>query len=586
MTSRYHSSAELPPFDRQFFASPTTAARIGGGALGGKAAGLLTVRDLLAARLAADEFPGVEVYVPRLAVLGTDVFDAFLERNRLDPAALAQLPDDQLALEFQRADLPAEVLGDLRALAEGAQTPLAVRSSSLLEDALFRPFAGVYETKMVANNEPEPDRRFDRLVAAVKLVYASTFFRAARSYAQAAHPGQRDEKMAVVIQEVVGARHGPRFYPEVSGVARSFHFFPIGDDAPEDGVVNLALGLGMTIVDGGVSWIYSPARPTAPAPFGSVRDLLKATQLRFWAVNMGDVPVYDPIAAAEYLVESHLETAEYDGVLAGIASTYDAGRDRLVPGTGVDGPRVLDFAPLLDCSPLPINDVIRRLLALGAEALGEAVEIEFAITFPSRSQARLAVLQMRPMLVPEESVDLDETALEQPGLLCASPRVLGNGVEQVIRDIVYVRRDTFEARLTRQVALQVDDVNRTLMAARRPYLLIGFGRWGSSDPWLGVPVVWGQIAGVRTIVESTAPGMDVEPSQGAHFFHNLIGFQVGYFSVRHNCLGTGWQHGVDWQWLDRQPAFHQTELLRHIRVEQPLRVMVDGRKGRGAIWHA
>lgn len=577
----------VPHFDRDFFRSTEPITSIGEGELGGKARGLVLIRDLLGSRYEASKYPGVEVYVPKMVVVATEVFDAFLDRNSLRETALSDLPDDRIADAFLRAELPTEILGDLRALVEEVHTPLAVRSSSLLEDALFRPFAGVYETKMVPNNQPDADTRFRRLVEAVKFVYASTYFRNAKSYIRATDRTSADEKMAVVIQEVVGDRRGDRFYPNVSGVGRSYNFFPAKGVDPGDGVVNLALGLGKTIVDGGASWIYSPTRPKAPPPFNSTREMLRLTQLDFWAVNMGKPRVYDPMAETEYLVKTDLAAADYDDTLAGVASTYDARRDRLVPGTGAEGPRVVDFAPLLSHSELPLNDVIRELLSVGERALDQAVEIEFAVKLPvrGRREARLGFLQLRPMLVSSEEVEIGDDELARQDLLLASDRVMGNGAPSTIRDIVYVKPDSFEPRLTRRIAAELETVNRPLVEEASPYLLVGFGRWGSSDPWLGIPVNWGQIAGARVIVESTLPGMDVEPSQGAHFFHNLISFQVCYLCVRHETEGGVARSGIDWGWLDGWPAVSETEHVRRVRLDQPLEIKVDGRSGRGAIWH-
>jgi hypothetical protein len=440
---------------------------------------------------------------------------------------------------------------------------------------------------MVPNNRPDADTRFRMLIDAVKFVYASTFFRAAKSYVRATEHSSADEKMAVIIQEVVGGRFGDRFYPHAAGVGRSYNFFPAKGTDPRDGVVNLALGLGKTIVDGGCSWIYSPARPKAPSPFGTIREMLKLTQLDFWAVNMGPPPAYDPTAEAEYLVKSALSAADYDDTLSRVASTYDARRDRLVPGTGVEGPRVINFAPLLSDPGFPLNQAIRELLSLGEGVLDDPVEIEFAITLPrdDRENARFGFLQLRPMLVSEEEVEVSDEELESADLLLASECVMGNGAVDGIRDIVYVRPERFESRHTPRIATELEFLNRPLLEESRPYLLLGFGRWGSSDPWLGIPVKWGQIAGARVIVESTLPGMDKEPSQGAHFFHNLISFQVSYLCVRHDDASTAGARNIDWEWLGRQPCCVESEHVRHVRLDEPLRIKVDGRSGRGAVWH-
>ena len=572
-------SEELPRFDRRFFRPEERLSQIGGGGVGGKAQGLRALRGILAGFDAA-RFPKVAVDVPNLTVLGTDVFDRFLATNPDLAGRVAREDDDpSLAVAFQRASLPPEVVGDLYALVREVRTPLAVRSSSLLEDALQHPFAGVYATKMIPNNQPDTERRFRALVEAVKFVYATTFFRNARHYRRAAGLAGAEEKMACVIQEVVGRRHGLRFYPDLAGVARSYNFYPDARSTPADGVVDLALGLGRTIVDGGRAWTYSPAQPHVGPPFATALEKVKQTQRDFWAVNLGPAP-YDPVAETEYLVKAGLGEAEADGTLRYAASTYDARSDRIALGTGLPGPRVLDFAPLLVMEELPLNDVVREVLRLCEADAGGAVELEFAATIEAR-RMRLACLQVRPMAVPSESVEVGEADLAAPTTVVSSVRAMGNGVLGGLHDVVYVRPSTFESRLTRAVAAEVDAVNRRLVDEGRPYALLGFGRWGSSDPWLGIPVEWGQIGGARVLVEATLPAMDVEISQGAHFFHNLISFHVSYLAVSHHGPGR-----VDWGWLEGQPALGGGELVRHVRLESPLEAVVDGRTGRGVLRRA
>ncbi len=581
MDSRPAEMTRVPGFDRSFFESKETFSRIGGGNLGGKAEGLISVRRSLDEVFSGSRVGPVEVGIPRLTVLGTNVFDAFMERNGLRAVAFSGEPDRRIAHAFLRADFPAEVLGDIRELVETIHTPLAARSSSLLEDALHRPFAGVYETKMLPNNQPDPASRFQRLLEAIKLVYASTFFEGARTYRQVAGCGDEDEKMAVIVQEVLGERHGNRFYPHLSLVARSFNYYPSGRARPEDGVVYLALGLGKTIVDGGVSWPYAPPYPKAPPPFGSVSQLLRETQTRFWAVNMGPPPAFDPVAETEYLVEGDLSDAEYDGTLRNLASTYDAGSDRLSPGTGGSGPRVLNFAPLLELEEYPLSTIVRQLLEVCEATFGVEVEIEAAMTFPESGGdvARLGFLQVRPMVAPETSVDISPEEVSGPDVLAGSERAMGNGVTEGIRDIVYVRPEAFDAKYSRNIAQEIGTTNRAVVEAGRPYLLIGFGRWGSSDPWLGIPVTWSQVSGAKVIVEAKLPGVNVDPSQGSHFFQNLSSFHVAYFTVRH---GTE-EGGIDWVWLSRQEVVEETRFLRHVRLREPLEVRVDGRTGRGVI---
>ncbi|MGA7617684.1 MAG: PEP/pyruvate-binding domain-containing protein [Thermoanaerobaculia bacterium] len=588
-------------FDRTFFDPSARLKVIGSGSLGGKAQGLAFARMVLDSSFPHGRFPRIEVGIPSMTVLRTGVFDAFVERNglgkfrdittesssetatsRLTPPFIgmrdepesAERSDEEIARAFQRGDMPVEVLGDLRALVEQVKTPLAIRSSSLLEDALGEPFAGVYQTKMIPNNQPSPDDRFRPLVDAIKLVWASTFFSGARRY-RAAAADIREEKMAVIIQEVVGDRYDQRFYPYVSGVARSINYYPTGRARPEDGVANLALGLGKTIVDGSVCWTYSPAFPAAAPPVGSPLELVKTTQTSFWAVNMGKPPAYDPIHETEFLVQPGLDDAENDGSLDWVASTFDAAAGRITPGIGRSGPRVLDFAMILALREQPLNDIVRELLTLFEKSLEAPVEIEFAM---SLEPARFGFLQVRPMMVSSAIVEIDEDDLFGPDVLVASERVLGNGEIETIRDVVYVRPDRFDAKETPRIALELEQIDRVVSRTGGPYLLIGFGRWGSSDPWLGIPVSWPQIAGARAIVEAMTTRMNVDASQGSHFFHNLTSFGVSYFSI--SARGP---YAIDWEWLERQTAGEETELVRHVRLDAPLTVKVDGRTGRGVI---
>ena len=574
-------SGIYPSFDRKFFDSDEDFTVIGGGRIGGKALGLAAAKSIIEEACPGGSLSGVQVGIPRLTVLGTDVFEQFMAQGDLYEVALADLPDERIAHAFVKAELPPVFAGDLRALIARVHTPLAVRSSSLLEDALQHPFAGVYATKMIPNNQPAVDDRFKKLAEAVKFVWASTFFQGAKSYMRTIGRPLADERMAVVIQEVVGQRFNGRFYPIVSGVIRTHNYYPSGPARHEDGVVNLALGLGKTIVDGGVTWTYSPRYPNHRPPFGSTRDLLKNTQTQFWAVSMEPAP-YDPVNEAEHLVQAGLDAAEWDDVLRFTASTYDAASDRLTLGTGAAGPRVLTFGRMLELGDVPLNEVVERLSRHCKDALQSDVEIEFALSLDRRDglPARFGFLQVRPMMVARDLVQVGDAELRSDRSLVASETVLGNGRDNTILDVVYVKPATFEAKHTPQIATEIDELNRLLVSAGRPYVLIGFGRWGSSDPWLGIPASWPQLTGARVIVEATLPDMNVDASQGSHFFHNLISFQVQYFTVRHSG-----DYAIAWDWLDQQPAWSETRFLRHVRLAAPLDVRVDGRHGRGVILH-
>ena len=574
--------AELPIFDRKFWDGTFRHTQIGTGAIGGKARGLVSIKELLAKHLDYSSLPGVKIEVPTLAVIATDSFDQFISQNRLLELPLEEMSDDRIANAFQKSDLPFELLGDFRALIVQVKTPLAIRSSSLLEDATERPFAGVYATKMLPNNQPDTDTRFRRLVEAIKFVYASTFFREARDYIRTTGTRLSEEKMAVIIQEVVGQKRGDRFYPAISGVARSYNFYAFAPARPEDGVATLALGLGKTIVDGGLAWTYSPAFPKKPPPMASVGELIQSTQADFWAVNMGKPPAYDPTSETEYLVKSNLSDAELDGVLDLLASTYDPERDRVVPGIGPRGPRILDFSPILVQEQLGLNELVKALLRAAEKTADARVEIEFAMTLhdglSEPVQARVGFLQVRPMVVSEQVVEVTTQRLSDPMAIVASEMVMGNGTSEDIQDIVFVRPERFSPADTPAIAQQLERINRELQAQHRPFLLIGFGRWGSSHSSLGIPVDWSQISGAQAIVEATLPGMNVELSQGSHFFHNLSSFRATYFTVHY-----GGRYSINWEWLNRQAVISETELVRHVRPAKNLIMQVDGRTGRGVI---
>jgi len=572
--------SRLTKFNRQFFDSDENFTYIGGGELGGKAQGLASTKCILESEFDYTAIPQVEVSIPTLTVITTDMFDAFIQRNNLYEIAYSDARDDQIALAFQKASLPAELVGDLRALIAMVHSPLAVRSSSLAEDALHEPFAGVYATKMIPNNQHDTDTRFKILVEAIKYVYASTFFKSAKSYMEATNKSITTEKMSAIIQEVVGCRFGDRYYPHVSGVGRSYNFYPSGHAAPEDGVIDLALGLGKTVVDGGKCWIYSPSYPKTNPPHGSIGDLLKQTQTSFWAVNMGKPPAHDPIKETEYMVMGNLQDAENDGTLRFIASTYNRERDRIVVGVGTTGARVLTVAPALLANEIPLNDIIKTILKLCEDKIGSEVEIEFAVTLDRQRglPARFGLLQVRPMFVSHAKVEVTPEELTDEKVLIASKKVLGNGIDQTITDVVYVKPETFDAKNTRTIATELSLLNKKLVAANRRYLLIIFGRLGSADPWLGIPVDWAQVSGARVIVESTLPNMNVDFSQGAHFFHNVISFQVFYFSIHHSG-----KLPINWEWFNKQQLVTETKFTRQVQLNSPLTVKVDGRNGRGVI---
>ncbi len=573
---------ELKIFDSNSFGQDDSNYFIGSGSIGGKAQGLVSITEMLSNKFNISEFSQFDVLVPKFIVIKTDIFDSFMKQNKLYDVAFSDSTDERIAHEFQNAKLPFEILGDLKTISNKSHNPLAIRSSSMLEDAMYEPFAGIYATKMIPNNQHDSDVRFKKLVEAIKYVFSSTYFKAAKDYIKATKHRIEDEKMALIIQEVVGKRKSERFYPEVSGVARSYNFYPMGRAKHEDGVVNLALGLGKTIVDGGISWTYTPSYPKLQPPYSSISDLLKNSQLKFWSINMGKPPTYDPSKETEYLFQDDLLVAEQDESLSKVASTVDNHSGRLVIGTGPDGARVITFAPLLQFYDIPINNLIKRLLKISEEQLKAPVEIEFAVNFAEKNNPKekhqFGFLQVRPMVVSNEEVEIDEAEFENSDVLVASENVLGNGIIENISDIVFVNPETFESSLTRKIATELTRINVKLTQSGTPYLLIGFGRWGSSDPWLGIPVDWSNISNAKVIVEATLENMNVDLSQGSHFFHNLTSFNVGYFSVP-----IGGIYLIDWHWLESCEYEEKTDLVSHVKLKKPLTIKIDGKNGRGVI---
>jgi len=580
-TDQIHfSSEELAPFDRDFLKSKTNIALIGSGSIGGKASGLAYAENALAAHFRDNRISNITLGIPRFVVIATDFFDEFLDLNDLRETAASDMSDDYIAHSFEAGRLPDKLAENLRLLAAQSETPLAVRSSSLLEDAMYEPFAGVYATKMIPNHTTDAAMRFEKIAAAVKFVYASTFFSHAKSYHRAIGRSTDEEKMAVMIQEVVGRRHGDRFYPDVSGVARSYNFYPVGYAKPENGVVSLALGLGKTIVDGGLVWSYSPAYPRVNPPVASAGELLKMSQNEFWAINMGPPAATNPLSDTEYLTRAGLSEAGEDGTLRFVASTYHAQDDRIVTGLRSSGPPIITFAPILLADQIPLNDLVMEMLDICENVFQSKVEVEFAVSISAADEisAHFGFLQVRPMVVSDAVVDLTPEEMAGDDVLVASEKSLGNGVTESIEDVIYIDPDNFEAKYTKSIAAELSDFNRRMLESGRPYILIGFGRWGSSDPWLGIPVSWGQISGVRALVEATLPGMDVDLSQGAHFFHNMTSFRICYFAVPYNG-----RYGINWDWLKKQELSGQGEFVRHVHTSEKMQIKVDGRTGRGVI---
>ena len=562
-----------------FRPSESSFLRIGSGSLGGKARGLAFVRHLLRTHRMTRRFPGVRIAVPPAVVLATDLFDQFLAENNLQDFALRCKDDAEIQQRFLASQLPAELEADLRAFLEEVRYPLAVRSSSLLEDSQYQPFTGVYETFMLSNQQADLQIRLAELSEAIKRVYASTFSQHAKAYVRATPYSLEEEKMAVILQQVVGTMHGPRFYPDFSGVARSHNFYPVPPMTFADGIAAVALGMGRAVVDGGKCLSFCPRYPQNLLQFSSVEDMLANAQSEFWALNLEGVPH----GAPGHLHESRfgLDVAEADGTLHAVGSTYSADNHAVYDGLSRPGARIVSFAPMLKHGVFPIAKILEMLVHAGEEALGSPVEMEFAVRLPRvpGEAAEFGFLQIRPLILARDGHDLSTGDVDPDRLLCQSVKVLGNGRIENLHDIVVVDSNRFERSRSQEVAKAVAHFNATLNESNRPYLLIGVGRWGSNDPWLGIPVEWDEISGARAIVEAGFRDFRVTPSQGSHFFQNLTAFQVGYFTVNPDA-GEG---SVDWKWLIEQSAVQESGCVRHLQFAEPLRVVMNSRTSQGII---
>ena len=572
----------ITDFNKEAFDPDSSFARIGGGSLGGKARGLGFVNTLINDYNVRDSFEDVIISVPPAVVIGTEVFDQFLDENNLRNFALNCNDDAEITKRFLEAEnFPDEILGDLAAFLQLIHSPLAVRSSSLLEDSQYHPFAGVYETYMLPNNQANPLVRLNDLLNTIKRVYASTFYQAAKNYIKITSYRLEEEKMAVIIQKMVGRKHENRYYPNFSGVAKSFNFYPHPPQKSTDGIVSAAMGLGKWVVDGGLTVRFCPKYPTDLIQFYSAKEAVNNSQREFYALKLDDVNRFVETTHDTLVETFDLSVAEKDGTLNYVGGTYSHDNDAIYDGIGRAGTRLVTFGPILKNKLFPLSKILELLLDMGTWGMGTPVEIEYAVNlFPATGNKKeFGVLQMRPLVVSHEIEELvlDENNVDH--LICQSHHVLGNGLIQDIYDIVLVDYHKYERSKSRDVAAEVASFNNLLINQKRPYLLIGVGRWGSLDPWLGIPVGWEQIAGARAIVETNFKDMSVEPSQGSHFFQNITSFMIGYFTVS-STSGKGF---IDWDWLLEQTPLEMKQYTRLIRFEKPIVIKMNGHQNKGII---
>ena len=564
-------------FDARRFDGTSQFVRVGGGSLGGKGRGLAFMHELLSRYDVEHSFEDLRIFVPPSAVIGTEVFDRFLESNHLLEFALNESDDDAIARGFRQAHLPQDVVVDLAAFLESVTHPLAVRSSSLLEDSHYQPFAGVYITRMLPNSDRK-EVRLQQLLDTVKFIYASTFFQNAKAYIKTTPNRMEEEKMAIVIQKIVGRRVGDYVYPHVSGVAQSYNYYAVPPMKQEEGIANVALGLGKTVVEGGRTVRFSPAHPEALPQLSRTSDILANAQREFFALDV--TRPLDTDDAEGNLVRLELAVAEGHDMLWPVASTYLREDDVVHDGISRVGVRLVTFAPLLKGQLVPFAQAVQLLLEMGYRGLSGPVEIEFALNLEpdGGGPKEFGFLQIRPLVMHDRTAHVPIGDVPESLVFVNSPQALGNGRIRGVRDIVAVRRDAFRRESTPEIAVEVGRLNADLLRAERRYLLLGPGRWGSADRWLGIPVSWSQISGAVAILESDLDDVKVEPSQGTHFFQNMTSAGIGYFNALASEGGR-----IDWEWLESLPAVSESPWLHHVRLEEPLDIRIDGRRGVGVI---
>ncbi|MBC8015543.1 MAG: phosphoenolpyruvate synthase [Sporomusaceae bacterium] len=556
--------------------------KLGRGSLGGKARGIVFIKSLITKENLADKYEGITVKVPRSFVICSDTFEQFVENNKLYDFTANTKDEEKIAQKFLETELPAAIQENLRVLIQHIKCPLAIRSSSILEDSRVLPFAGIYKTYLVPNSHSDPAIRLKQLTDAVKLVFASVFYASPVQYAQNSDIRIEEEKMAVLIQELVGDSYGDLYYPVISGVAQSYNFYPYYPMKPEEGTVSLALGFGKTIVDGERVYRFSPAHPKMNPTYASTEDYFENSQTAFYALNLESSSDITLCVDDNYSYEKlPISRAEQDHTLEYVGSTYSSENDCIYDNIYVKGPKLVTFSPILKYNRLPLTKIIKDLLILGKKSFGADVEIEFAVNIPqdTNKPKEFYFLQIRPMVVGKEAFQIKFDDHQET--MCSSHRTIGNGLYQNIHDIIIVSPRTFELKNSIQIANEIGELNTILCKEGRRCILIGFGRMGTSDRWLGIPLTWSQMSQAQIIVEVDSLDLHPEPSLGSHFFHNLTATHMGYFHIRYHNEP---EDQIDWDWLLSQPILKQTEHTMLIRREDPFLVKIDGRSFKGMIY--
>ena len=569
-------------FDRMKFDKYAHFARIGEGSLGGKGRGLAFLDNIIKRHPEFNQYENATVQIPKTVVLCTDIFDEFMMTNNLYPIALSDASDDEILKHFLHAQLPDSLIADFFTFFEATKSPIAIRSSSLLEDAHYQPFAGIYSTYMIPYLE-DKYQMLQMLACAIKGVYASVFYRDSKAYMTATRNVIDQEKMAVILQEVVGKDYGTRYYPTMSGVLRSLNYYPIGDEEAEEGIASLALGLGKYIVDGGQTLCVCPYHPHQVLQTSETEMALRDTQTQFYALDMKHVGDDFKVDDGFNILKLRVKDAVEDQSLNYIASTFDPYDQVINDGVYETGRKLITFAGVLQHDVVPLPELMQMSMKCGSEAMRRPVEIEFACNIHADKTCDFYLLQIRPIVDAKEMLDEDVRAIPDADCLLRSHNSLGHGISEDVTDVVYVKYDDhFSAMNNFYVADDIERINRKFLADGKNYVLIGPGRWGSSDHYLGVPVKWPHISAARVIVEVALKNYNIDPSQGTHFFQNLTSFGVGYFTVDTNTEEGGF---VNKEMLDAMPAVEETQYVRHVRFDRPLRILMDGKKQEGAVLH-
>lgn len=580
MYRRTKNQGIIADFKKERFDKYSNFVRFGEGSLGGKGRGLAFIDALIKMNPDLGDFEEVNICIPKTLVLCTEIFDQFMENNNLYPIALSDASDEEILKVFMESHLPDGFNINLRAFLNVVRNPIAVRSSSLLEDAHYQPFAGIYSTYMIPFDD-DIEKTLQMLKNVIKAVYASAFYQSSKAYMVATSNIIDQEKMAIILEQVCGKAYDDRFYPTFSGVARSLNYYPIGHETAEDGIANVALGLGKYIVDGGMTLRFSPKHPHSILQMSSLDFALKETQTQFLCLDLKNKEFQVTTDDGKNLLRLRVQDAEKDGTLKFLASTYDPSDQVLRDGVWGNGRKVISFAHILQNDTFPLAKILEKVLSLSQKEMGRPVEIEFAVELSPDEEGKTTfyLLQIRPIVDIKEMLEENLDLIPKNKILIKTNNALGHGIENDITDVVYVKSVNFGATRNQLTVYEIEKINKKLTLENRGYILIGPGRWGSSDSWLGIPVKWPQIASARLIVEAGLTNYRIDPSQGTHFFQNLTSFGVNYYTVANENS----DHFCDFAYLDNMPAIFENEYIRHVRFDSQLLIKTDGKKGIGVV---